>query len=111
MEDEIYKPHAFGLSIRIPHDLLEDDASGLIAQSMRDMCRITVIRTDVEMGAGLSPDDARWLLDCLDKSSAQNAKLTIELAAKPPPSLLWSLRTWLAQKIKPEPEPESDDDY
>ena len=106
-DKEPYKVHIWGDSMKISDDLL-DDSNGQIQRAMNEamssVMRWTLLRHEVQVGAGLSHEDAKLVLDTHD----QQAETIRELSAKPPPTMLHTLRAWLAHKIKP---PMDEEDY
>jgi hypothetical protein len=98
---EDYKVTAYGLEFRVPSELIDDGLDKIYHDMMIERLRLSNLRMEIEMGAGLSPSDAKFLLAQLDWAQKR-------LAEKPPPALLDSARRWLANKIRPAQE---DDEY
>lgn len=98
-----YTPYTYSLGFSITSELTEgmDDFQRIMNQNRDELLRWMTIRTEIDMGMPLNNADAKLLLASLEEAKRL-------LAAKPAPTILHTLRAWLAAKIAPAP---TGDDY
>ena len=99
-----YEVKTFGLGFRVSQEVIDDGLFQATHDLMVEQLRLVNLRMDVSMGGGLSPSDAAFVMAKCDEAVSELAKLRAE---KPPPTLLNTVRRWLADKIKP---PRNDDE-
>lgn len=96
-EEHLYKPYTFGLGFKITDEALGEEFAAIrsvLDEAAYSLMRMTTLRMDVQLGAGLSPEDAKFLVKALDEALDR-------ANAKPAPPMLNTLRAWLAAKIRP----------
>lgn len=104
----VYQPVSYGLSCAISSEwFAESELGDALMQPIADIQRMLTLRTEVEMGAGLSSRDAKFLLELYDEARNGLAKLAKD---RPAPTVLTTIRRWLAEKIAPQPKPDEYDD-
>lgn len=87
-----YTPRTYGLGFSITSELTEPQR--LMNQMQSEMARWIAMKTEIEMGMPLSNEDARYLLASLEEANRK-------LAERPAPTMLNTMRKWLAAKIRP----------
>lgn len=107
MSQDIYKPHTYSIGFRVTNEMYEDEIGDIMNETLKNLANATRVWMDIRMsvdaGLGLSADNAKFLLQCFDETTKQ-------LAEKPAPPMLNSVRRWLAAKITPARD-ENDYDY
>lgn len=99
MADPRYVPYTFGMSAKIASE--DDELTSVLDELVREAGRMATLTLELDMGMPINNEDGRRLLAALRQAQAK-------LAEKPPPTMLTTVRRWLAAKIAPSDSEEWD---